>query len=429
MRNIEKRLLREYTAERRAYERQHTAAADFAAHSRDLTVVSLQAASRAEDGVFLGDISRIISVIMSIVGHPHMSNRREEIVARIERVKQLSNEEFTRVIRESSFWKKRGLDMVPEQVYYYQHVDELVIYENQFICLLVNLIEGELLSYADFYLAMTPTLSEQDSLAPANEDLAGYLENISRQLKRIGIIKSTRFYKEISKRRPIGRNVQRTNILIHDNLYKQCYIFYRRHFAKTDERALAKDLRNYYLTWVLERLVARGFGLVGEGAAKRKRKWIFENKDFRVSVGYVAGACALNLDVRCKGSGRLAKHLLWVSSSLKRDDVPEIEGAWDSVDVLSLWSLVAYEQNEKCALISTLSESQLIDRWLDSKLTVIKVDPKLYARYCPVCKGAVQVEEREVHCRGCGSKYRFLSKKSQMGSIWLVSRRRIEDGK
>ena len=421
MKRTERKFLKHYIKAFRGFGRKHKTTEDFLGNTKALTEISVQKLSRNEDKAFLMEISRILRVIMSIVEHPHLSTKREEIVARIEQVKQLSNEEFSRAIKESSFWKKRGIEMVPENVYSYQNVDELHIYENRFICLLLNLLEEEVREYSTFYLALLPTLDEKDNLAKTEEDVGEMIELIKGLAKRISIIKNTRFYKEISKLRPIGRNVQRTNILIRDNLYKQCFIFYRRFMATNEEKVLARDLSNYYSAIILETIAERGFVLTENKNLARTKKWNFKSPDFRIVFQKIAPT-HFQLVVAHPKSKRVCKHLLILSTSLKGEEILLPEGDYESVDILSLWRVCNYEDRGNAPYVLPLKEKELVERWFLGKTAIIEGDYKIYSSFCPMCKSRVVEEDGEVWCKTCNGKYRFVGKKKE-SKIWFISRR------
>lgn len=421
MKRTERKFLKHYIKVFRGFSRKFKTTEDFLGNTKNLTEISVQKLSRNEDRAFLTEISRILRIIMSIVEHPHLATKREEIVARIEQVKQLSNEEFSRAVKESSFWKKRGIDMVPENVYYYQNVDELHIYENRFICLLLNLLEEEVREYSAFYLSLLPTVDEKSNLAQPLEDVGEMIELIKELSKRISIIKNTRFYKEISKLRPIGRNVQRTNILIKDNLYKQCFIFYRRFMATGEEKVVARDLSNYYTAIILETISERGFVLRENKNLARTKKWNFKSSDFRLTFQKIAPS-AFQLVVVHPKSKRVCKHLLILTTSLKGEETVLPEGKWESVDILSLWRVCAFEDREKAPYVLPLAEKELVERWFLGKTAIITGDYKIYSSFCPMCKSRVVEEDGEVWCKTCNGKYRFVSKKKD-SQIWFISRR------
>lgn len=426
MRTIEQNFLIDHVKQIHSYGKQHSTAVDFFEHIEDMPDISLQAKCREHDFSFLCDIQKVINVILSIVEHPHIASRREEIVSRIELVKQLSNEDFTRSLKEPGFWKSRGLEMVPEKVYYHQNVDELAIYENKFICLLINILEGELKQYVDLYLAMLPIIAN-NSLVDADKTLIKTMKKAKMLLKKINFIKNTRFYRTISKTSPISRHIEKTNILIHDNLYKQCYTFYTKNLLYNNIEDVKEELSSYYLTIILKEFVSRGFTLVVDGDATTNKKWILKSVNFDVTLTQIAGVCAFALEVNLSKTEMIAKHILMISSSINRDDIDEIPleyRAAEDFDVLTLWSLTDGESlTTNKELVSTLSERQLIAKWLDSKLTLVDVSHDMYTIFCPVCKATVEENENEFYCPECHSKYKYFQREN-ISHIWFINRKK-----
>ena len=124
-----------------------------------VVTASLQGFSIDGDREFLKEVSYVLNVIISIIYHPHIANKREEVVIRIEQAQAIDEEAFRRILTDSSLWKQHGLKMVPEEVHYYQHIDELRIYENRFIGMLISIIDKELSRFSTFYLNKLPTLN------------------------------------------------------------------------------------------------------------------------------------------------------------------------------------------------------------------------------------------------------------------------------
>lgn len=113
-------------------------------HAESAGDFSLQKISYEEDCSYFKEALSLLGIILSIAEKPHVSTRREEVFARIEQAGQLSADDFKRVCRDGSLWKRRGVKMVPEELYYFRNEDELCIYENRFIVLLIDLIGREI---------------------------------------------------------------------------------------------------------------------------------------------------------------------------------------------------------------------------------------------------------------------------------------------
>ena len=119
-----------------------------------LDISSLQSVSLEEDIIFFDEVSFILSVISSIIAHPHLSNRGEDIIIRAELAGNIPADAFNQVVKEPILWKEQDYEMIPENVHYYQYTDELKIYENIFIGMLVNLLSLEMSNYQSFYVSL-----------------------------------------------------------------------------------------------------------------------------------------------------------------------------------------------------------------------------------------------------------------------------------
>ena len=140
MKLIEEKFLKSSIEQLNNYAKDNCGFLDFFNKIDSILPQSLQEQSFKEDLNFLNDVGFILSVITSIISKPHIASTGEEIIIRSELAPALSNEMFQKTLRDSTLWTEEGMDMVPQYVHYYQHVDELKIYENIFIVYLINLI-------------------------------------------------------------------------------------------------------------------------------------------------------------------------------------------------------------------------------------------------------------------------------------------------
>ena len=401
------------------YENLYPRLSDYYGNIEELKVSSLQEVACQRDWTYLRKVSTILHIIASIIAHPHINNKREEIVTRIEQAKQLSNEDFTRVLQDGSLWKRYDMRMVPEEVYYYQNVDELCIYENQFICLVVDLLEGELNEYSNFYVKMLPSmknglLKRLDGRKP--QRILRYADLLKR---RITYVKNTRFYKEVSAAKPISRNIERTNILLKDNLYSRVYRFYREYLG-TEERFITYDLLKDYLSaLVMKELSARGFKIKDCAEAKS-----FENEDFLLSYNYSEEFGGFVFDILEKLSGISAKHLLILSLSAWFSDVEKAPSKFDTVEAVSEWARVNVGKTAE-DYEEIFTEKKIVSDYLSDKLCKTDVLSDVYDRYCPVCREKNPLENDSVyHCPHCSSRYIFTKNQKGENALWFLRLRR-----
>lgn len=419
MRSIEKVSLQDYIAQVSDFCTPYTTARRFYSYIDRLGQESLQKVSFENDYEFLKKASTVLNIILSIITHPHIANRREEIVARIEQVKQLNNEEFTRVMKTSQFWKQRGTEMIPEEVYYFQHVDELAIYENKFIVLLTDLLDRELSLYGDFYLTIMPSFKLGEDLTLNDVDSLKVLQMIDLLKRKVSYVKSSHFYKEVSQTPPISKKINKTNILLKDNLYSQCYRFYRKFMSYENEGVMERDFMTFYKVVLLRQFKERGFVLDGTGSFRAKKKWRFFSDLFRVDMELLRDNGGFSFVIRSLKENYVQKHLLCLAA-YPLANIAANYSDYDTVDVLSVWDLKPIEKLGG-PLTKRKTEDQLVGEWIDSKTSVIPADRALYTRYCPVCKAkGVRDDDNHMTCSRCGTEYVFTTDREDNEAIWFA---------
>ena len=155
----------------RKYQSEHKGFDNLYRELDSLNINSLQSFSFQNDSDFFDEVSFVLSVINSIIAHPHIITKSEDIVIRAELAGHIEHDQFQKVMRESSLWKQKEFDMVPEYVYHHQHLDELKIYENIFIGMLIKLLDQEINKYYDFYVSILPSIDNSYEIVLENESI------------------------------------------------------------------------------------------------------------------------------------------------------------------------------------------------------------------------------------------------------------------
>ena len=422
MRIIEELKLKDFISEVEKFSVSFPTAQAFYERIEDLKVTSLQSVSYKRDEVFFEEISALLNVILSIIAHPHLTNKREEVVVRVEQARNLSAEEFKQVLKDSSLWKEHNRSMIPENIYYYQYVNELRIYENRFITLLVDLIEAELIKYAEFYLGLVPSVefSGTGSKGLNTQRVGNILQTVERLKMRVAFIKNTSFYKIVSSSMKIDRIIRPTNILLKDRLYRHCFRFYRKFVRYNDKDARIKDFRTYYLILLLKELKKQGYELQDKSynSVADKFRLAFYNGHYGVVVA-TGNSNELVVDIGLKkGAGRKRRHLLFFD----KKDVTLKENVL-TTELISIWDLFYADAGYKKAFELPHTEKELISLWLTSKTYTVKGDRKIYDKICPVCKSKnVDVDKNTCVCADCKTEYVFDG--ARTGNIWFSNIRR-----
>ncbi len=367
--------------------------------------VSIQNFSIEHDRAFLREVSSVLNVIVSIIYHPHISNKREEVIIRIEQAQQVGQEAFLATIKDGRLWKKHDIRMIPEEVYYYQHEDELRIYENRFIGFLIDLIDRELARFSSFYLSRLPTLVSFNETLDSKQ-IGAVIVEIDRLRRKTQFIKNTHFYREVSKGKPISPKIQPTNILLKDRLYRFCFKFYKSVARYEDISSAKRDLRSYYTIMLFKALRKNRFELVEtvEGI------YLFKNPEFSLLLENV-GDGGLSMLVECNAIHTPpAKHFLSFSVETERQSI-ELDSScmndYEGIEMLSLWD-ICYADLGVCSEGQIGTEAELIERWLKSKISIIATDKNIYKKYCPVCRSrGVDATDEIYTCPSCNSRYVF----------------------
>ncbi len=393
-------------------------------HAESAGDFSLQKISYEEDCSYFKEALSLLGIILSIAEKPHVSTRREEVFARIEQAGQLSADDFKRVCRDGSLWKRRGVKMVPEELYYFRNEDELCIYENRFIVLLIDLIGREITELKRVYGERLPRIGENTDELYAGD--AGMALDFARNIeKRVAYLKNTGFYKIVGKEKPLKGRISPTNILLKDLKYRACFKFYNGFLKYQCEGEEAEDLRSIIKIYILKSLKKLGFDLK-EG--KNLNEYKACGKEFSLNFDFNKKGAVL-LDVTHKISKKTVKYALFAEDGRSAEAAEEFASGDDgknfcSVEMIGEWSLKDGVTHELLSRAGQ-TEEEMIYSWLASKIRLIRADSSVYKKYCPACGvSGVYENDGDFSCPNCGTRYAFTQNSSGESVIWICKLRR-----
>lgn len=393
-------------------------------HAESAGDFSLQKISYEEDCSYFKEALSLLGIILSIAEKPHVSTRREEVFARIEQAGQLSADDFKRVCRDGSLWKRRGVKMVPEELYYFRNEDELCIYENRFIVLLIDLIGREITELKRVYGERLPRIGENTDELYAGD--AGMALDFARNIeKRVAYLKNTGFYKIVGKEKPLKGRISPTNILLKDLKYRACFKFYNGFLKYQCEGEEAEDLRSIIKIYILKSLKKLGFDLK-EG--KNLNEYKACGKEFSLNFDFNKKGAVI-LDVTHKISKKTVKYALFAEDGRSAEAAEEFTSGDDgknfcSVEMIGEWSLKDGVTHELLSRAGQ-TEEEMIYSWLASKIRLIRADSSVYKKYCPACGvSGVYENDGDFSCPNCGTRYAFTQNSSGESVIWICKLRR-----
>ena len=393
-------------------------------HAESAGDFSLQKISYEEDCSYFKEVLSLLGIISSIVEKPHVSTKREEVFARIEQAGQLSADDFTRVCRDGSLWKRRGLKMVPEELYYFRNEDELCIYENRFIVLLISLISKEITELKRVYGERLPRIGENTYMLDAGD--AGLALDFARNIeKRVSYLKNTDFYKIVGKEKPLKGRIAPTNILLKDLKYRACFKFYNGFLKYQSEGEEAEDMRLVIKIYILKALKKLGFEL---GAGEKANEYKASGKEFLLDFDFNKKGAVI-LGVTHKICKKTVKYALFAGDGQSVEAAEEFASGDDgkefcSVEIFGEWSLKDGVTSELLSHAGQ-TEEEMIYSWLASKIRLVRADSSAYKKYCPAC-GISGVYENDgvFSCPNCGTRYAFTEDSSGESVIWICKLRR-----
>ena len=401
----------------------------------NLSLVSVQDLSFEKDIELFKELTFILSVILSIIAKPHLSHRRDEILARSGEVSAISEEDFQKTLRDSSIWKDQGTGkLLPEYLYYHQYEDEIKIYENIFIVHLVNEISLIADHYSSLYLSLLNVANKGNNQLLQDDDAQlKAMDAVNYVNRRIDLIKNTYFYKEVSKSKNKPKIFYPTNILLKDRLYNICFKFYKKMYVYDEKTTLNNHLFTYYFVLLLKILHKRGYELnsrtnklmSANNSISVPDSMAFVKDDLRIIVEAYSKAHMFIFSYKDKDDGATSEHLLYIESdaSLKDKPNPEHNESVFTVECLSLWHRnLIHDNGDIETLNQTLeSEDKMLETFLDSHHYVVTGSERVYSSYCPSCKNKNIVELNGYYrCPDCGAIYKFLKAKGDTKANRIV---------
>lgn len=383
---------------------------------KNLNVESLQYVSYEKDLAYFGDISYVLSVIITIISHPHINSIDVDEIIRADLAGHIENDSFQMVFKDPRLWReKEAFEMIPENVYYHEHIDELKIYENKFIGMLINLISDELTEYNNFYVSLLPSLGATTDLVSSAE-VDNALNIVARELRKINYIKNSFFYKQIKKCNLNLRKIEPTNILLKDRLYNYCFKFYKKFISYEDQESLLSDLNLYNYILVLKNLRERGFWL--DKDTKSITDCILKNNEYSLNLILNTSEPTIKFVVSYNNIESVSHLLSNSARAISKDsNIVPFDG-----EVITPWNL--YDGYSLNPINNNADEKTLINDVINNKFKEVKASIHIYDKYCPICKARTIDEENNVYtCGSCGSKYTF-KKNGKDTSIWFIRVRR-----
>ena len=419
-----------------------------------------------EDKGFIDDAKRTLDILQAIFRKPHLSIKNEEAIIRSGLAPSIDAQSFLKTIEDSSLWKRKNGVMTPTHVHVNLSTDTFVLYENIFICRVLDFIFTELNSLHRTYEKRVGSLenlfetnevtySEYGFISKMNQ--FGYPYNnilddenkstyqktkaVSSLIKKCVLLKTTPFYKEVSMAKAKRKEIIMTNILLKDRRYFLCYKFYKQYLATTSDAELLEHYKDYIFLRMVKDL---------------KNDFIFTPYAHRTKIKYDKNLCfngrislynklfnyyiekendGFKISVKLRKDEKVATYYYLIpilevnDENLKAVQTlvnDKLEEGFENVIVLTLRNNSRYHHNIVCLSFfqDDDREGALMNIFRSYSL-IFKADLSIYEEVCPTCgKKSIRKVKSIFNCGNCLCKYKHISIDEDK-YLWLIGLGRV----
>ena len=411
------------------------------------------------DFVLADDFETVLDSIRAIFKEPRLHLKKESVVMHAESASKFDTNTLRSTYKDEKLWGIKDGQPSPEYVHSFAFEDDVAIYENKFICFIIDEVllevskkihelalsvetvnrkmggEGESLftihQYVDFMGEQLPVLITDDNAT------VKVLRSLIKTKKWLISLKSKPLYKACKKEgkfNPIG--LKPTNILTKDINYYNCYNFYLNYLNKDPSFQTEEGMYLGYVTvnllGALDRLgfvVTEDTEKIGitNSAVIRFSKINLEKGVFKVTLTQEEGGVIMTVKVE---DGNFAKYRF---KALCSDATSKIEGFENLTAYIN--KIVDKDDVVKTFIVNDLEEipefnAVYVEPTLASSVDILVKAVKscfllgvgssfMHARYCPVCgSNLISVVDDDYVCANCCTLYHVFEHQDN-DMIWF----------
>ena len=419
------------------------------------------------DFVFADDIATAVKHIRAIFSEPHISLKQENVIQNSAGATKTDARSMRDTLKDEKLWRVKGNTLKPEYVHAYVQEDNLAIYENRFVCYLIDVLFeainqkiGEMLNSINTLNSQMKTafnVNEQSPIFSVDEYLQYSADNnglpvlLSTEDVFVKIVSSLIKSKKILtalKGDPVylackkagyfdGAKAKNTNIFENDANYHFCYNFFMNYFNK--DVALGTEEQSYFNFVQVNLFTAinnLGFKAsennekvnVSNSANIKYEKLAFENNVFDIELKQ-DGDCVVVKIINNVDQNQSTNLLKVVHSKNPSPVFPEDLSNY--TNVLTITDNDAEETN----LITILPENgnavETLQKLIKMLLFVAEGSEFIHTRHCPICGSSlISPEGSDYSCVACEGIYHIYNYEFK-DIIWIkrMPRTKLPDRK
>ena len=402
------------------------------------------------DFVFADDIATLVSHLRNIFKKPRMFLKKEYVVQNASVATNVDTESTRETYRDDKLWKVKDGEIQPEYVHSFVNEDNYAVYENRFVCALIDKVfeivgkkisslSADLDTVADKFNGSTPvdfaeSVAEEDGipcLIPTKDPLVATMESLIKSKKQLLVFKGRQLYADCKKAGGFNLfSVKPTNVLTFDADYNFCYNFFVNYLFRDPN--LANRQQRYYNFIVinfLKALETLGYEVQNENplvAVTNSIKLRFDpityKKDPFTLTVTLGEDDQILVDVAAYEQEVSARYAFKVVSDDKAEDSQEFmttdayarrivevrdEGVMQSFLVTDAGKT---DEGNAVFVSAEATDSQAkIKRLVRLCTMAVEGAQEIHSRYCPVCNSTlVTFDGDDYYCRGCDTIYRIF---------------------
>ena len=313
-----------------------------------------------DDQSLLKKINETVPMVMDICSHPKQSLRTEEAVLDVNLVKRVNSRTMDHLSSHSEHWKARNLNgLIPNRLRADIFEDEINIYENLFFRMAVddilkyvhrqaisikktieqndnaidwNAYGEELYDYKRMQI-FEQLLPDYDVAERQNENnvLGSLLEQWRKLEKNFSTVEASKFFRSISKKKHISRNIKPTNIIKKDSRYNAlyrlwCEIQRRIVLEQDDSKGLFGEdeiiLNNCYSLYVTA-LILYVFKLLGCTVSENSKFKVTLNGEMIADAVFDSNNMRYQVKTRVNDYGSLEIGITFIEKFRYEFDIPQ----------------------------------------------------------------------------------------------------------
>ena len=411
------------------------------------------------DFVLADDFETLLEGIRVIFRAPRLHLKKENVVMRSDIASKYDVTSLKATYKDEKLWRFKDGELSPEYVHSYVYEDDFAIYENRFVCFVVDEILVEVSKkinelaekiqtlnkkmsakkqgkftfseYVDFINDSTPVLITDDDVT------VKILQSLIKSKKWLVSLKSTQLYTACKKAGPFNPlGLKPTNLLTKDPAYYKVYNFYINYLNKDP---FLQDEQGMYLGYVTVNLFCAlndlGFktdeethkvGVTNAGAL-RFSAVNFYSGAFSVVLSQEENSVVMTVKTPDDNQGKFAFRVLSKERASKDQEFTTITNYVKGVEVKDgVLKTFVVNDVKKIPSVNALYVNptdtdavEVLKKAIKTCLLVGVGSSFMYSRYCPVCGSNLIASTLDGYvCNSCSALYHVFEYEDK-GMVWF----------